>query len=88
MRGSARVSGGREAKSVFGSGDREFSVIAEVPDIVPAMLIRRERMSVMIYREFKGKKLSMLGLGAMRLPLVEGGTDSDIDEAHVKRMVE
>ena len=42
----------------------------------------------MIYREFKGKKLSMLGLGAMRLPLVEGGTDSDIDEAHVKRMVE
>ena len=42
----------------------------------------------MIYREFDGKKLSMLGLGAMRLPLVEGGSESDIDEEHVQRMVD
>jgi len=27
----------------------------------------------MIYREFKGKKLSMLGFGAMRLPMLENG---------------
>ena len=42
----------------------------------------------MIYREFKGKKLSMLGLGTMRLPLIEGGSESDIDEEHVQRMVD
>ena len=27
----------------------------------------------MIYRDFKGIKLSMLGFGAMRLPLLENG---------------
>lgn len=42
----------------------------------------------MIYREFDGKKLSMLGLGTMRLPLTEGGSESDIDEEHVQRMVD
>ncbi len=40
----------------------------------------------MIYREFQGKKLSMLGLGAMRLPLCSKD-DADIDVAKAKEMV-
>jgi len=38
----------------------------------------------MIYSEFKGKKLSLLGFGAMRLPTV----GEHVDEAHVARMVD
>jgi predicted aldo/keto reductase-like oxidoreductase len=38
----------------------------------------------MIYKEFQGKQLSMLGFGAMRLPVDGNGT---IDEEQVKRMV-
>ncbi len=41
----------------------------------------------MIYRDFKGKKLSMLGFGTMRLPLLPGGTETNIDEAQVEEMV-
>ena len=40
----------------------------------------------MLYKDFKGKKLSALGLGMMRLPL-KGASDSDIDEAHTERMI-
>ncbi len=39
----------------------------------------------MLYRDFKGEKLSMLGLGMMRLPL-KSGTD-EIDEAHTDKMI-
>ena len=39
----------------------------------------------MIYKDFKGLKLSALGLGAMRLPLIAG--TEQIDEAAVKEMV-
>ena len=39
----------------------------------------------MIYRNFKDKKLSMLGFGTMRLPLKDGGK---IDEEHTRRMVD
>ena len=42
----------------------------------------------MIYKDFKNKKLSGLGLGAMRLPIVEGGSDAQIDEEQTARMVE
>ena len=40
----------------------------------------------MIYREFQGKQLSMLGLGAMRLPL-SSKNDADIDVAAAEEMV-
>jgi len=40
----------------------------------------------MIYRDFKDLKLSALGFGAMRLPVIDGD-DSRIDEAAAVRMV-
>ena len=40
----------------------------------------------MIYRDFKGMKLSALGMGAMRLPTKEGA-DSAVDEAAAAKMV-
>lgn len=39
----------------------------------------------MIYREFQGSKLSLLGFGCMRLPLLEGGT---IDQNTLDAMVD
>ncbi len=39
----------------------------------------------MLYREFKGKKLSLMGFGAMRLPLL---SDGSVDEAQVIAMVD
>ena len=41
----------------------------------------------MIYRNFQDIKLSALGFGAMRLPVIDGD-DSRIDEAAVYRMVD
>lgn len=40
----------------------------------------------MIYKNFQDKKLSALGLGAMRLPVVEGN-DAEIDVAKTREMV-
>ena len=37
----------------------------------------------MIYREFQGKQLSLLGFGAMRLPTLSDGT---IDEAAISAL--
>ncbi len=41
----------------------------------------------MVYKDFQGLKLSALGMGAMRLPVVEGD-DSKIDEAAAFEMVD
>lgn len=41
----------------------------------------------MLYKDFKGLKLSALGLGCMRLPK-NGPADADIDEAAVQEMVD
>ena len=41
----------------------------------------------MQYREFKGKNLSLLGFGAMRLPVIDGD-DAKVDVPQVMRMVE
>ena len=40
----------------------------------------------MIYRDFQDLKLSMLGMGTMRLPVVDGD-DTKIDEAAAAEMV-
>lgn len=40
----------------------------------------------MIYKSFQGKSLSTLGLGTMRLPLIEG--TQDIDQSKVNQMVD
>ena len=41
----------------------------------------------MIYREFQDIRLSALGMGAMRLPVLDGD-DAGIDEAQTFRMVD
>lgn len=42
----------------------------------------------MIYSNFQNIKLSLLGFGTMRLPLIAGGKSSDIDQAQVDEMVD
>ena len=41
----------------------------------------------MIYRDFQDLKLSALGLGAMRLPVIDGD-DAKVDEETAERMVD
>lgn len=41
----------------------------------------------MIYKTFQNEKLSLLGMGAMRLPVIDGN-DAVIDEATAQRMVD
>lgn len=40
----------------------------------------------MVYKDFQTKKLSALGLGAMRLPLTAGGSNAEIDETKTAEM--
>ena len=44
-------------------------------------------VSFMIYRDFKGKKLSGLGFGCMRLPVI-GNDDSKVNEAEALEMID
>ena len=41
----------------------------------------------MVYKEFQGLKLSMLGMGTMRLPVIDGD-DSNIDSAAAEKMID
>ncbi|MDO5111620.1 MAG: aldo/keto reductase [Clostridia bacterium] len=42
----------------------------------------------MLYSDFQGMKLSRLGFGTMRLPLLPGTQNGEIDEAQVEQMVQ
>ena len=42
----------------------------------------------MKYIDFQGEKLSLLGFGTMRLPLIPGGKGADIDQKQVDEMVD
>ena len=42
----------------------------------------------MLYKQFKELKLSSLGFGTMRLPLIPGGREQDIDQETLDRMVD
>lgn len=42
----------------------------------------------MIYSDFRELKLSLLGFGTMRLPLIPGGASSDIDMEQLDKMVD
>ena len=41
---------------------------------------------IMVYKEFQDLKLSALGMGAMRLPVING-KDADVDEEKTAEMV-
>ncbi len=41
----------------------------------------------MVYKRFQDEELSALGMGAMRLPTIDGNPAGDIDEAQVEEMV-
>lgn len=49
--------------------------------------MRRQEVNDMIYKQFQDVRLSALGLGAMRLPVL-GGKDAEIDESAAQAMVD
>lgn len=55
---------------------------------MPQNGIEREDEENMIYTDFQGLKLSLLGFGTMRLPQCSNEPGSPVDELQVERMVE
>ena len=42
----------------------------------------------MLYKPFKEVQLSRLGMGAMRLPIISGGNDKDIDYNKAQEIID
>ena len=52
-----------------------------------AVCTEKEGVCVMIYRDFQDLKLSGLGMGAMRLPVIDGD-DAKIDEKAAAELID
>ncbi len=62
--------------------------IEKAPCVTYNIIINIQEMNHMIYRDFQDKKLPLLSFGAMRLPVIEGGKDKDIDFELFSKMVD
>ena len=57
-------------------------IVSQMPEWV---IVKGEGI-IMVYKEFQDLKLSALGMGAMRLPVING-KDADVDEEKTAEMV-
>ena len=56
-------------------------------DVIIKIMNENREESTMIYKDFQGEKISLLGFGMMRLPLLSDGSQ-EIDEEQVNKMVQ